>query len=85
MEFEMSGVSTLEEELESSLQCPVCLLIPRTLPVPACPSGHIMCQVTLTSVGPDKSRDLNTDILLVQTGHVTPILTSYWSRAAGRR
>ena len=49
MEFEMSGVSTLEEELESSLQCPVCLLIPRTLPVPACPSGHIMCQVILTS------------------------------------
>ena len=40
----MEGVSSLEAELETSLQCPVCLLIPRALPVPACPSGHIICQ-----------------------------------------
>ena len=26
------------------LECPVCLLIPRDLPVPACPVGHILCQ-----------------------------------------
>ena len=44
MEFEMSGITTLETELESSLQCPVCLTIPRALPVPACPAGHILCQ-----------------------------------------
>ena len=40
----MEGFSTLEAELEESLQCPVCLLIPRALPVPACPAGHIICQ-----------------------------------------
>ena len=26
------------------LECPVCLLVPRDLPVPACPVGHIVCQ-----------------------------------------
>ena len=26
------------------LECPVCFLVPRDLPVPACPVGHIVCQ-----------------------------------------
>ncbi len=31
-------------EIQSLLECPVCLTIPRDLPIPSCPSGHIVCQ-----------------------------------------
>ena len=30
--------------VESTLECPVCLSLPRDLPVPCCPSGHIVCR-----------------------------------------
>jgi len=33
----------LESELESVVECPVCYNIPRDLPIPCCPAGHIMC------------------------------------------
>ena len=32
------------DEFQSSLECPVCLIIPREVPVPACSSGHIVCK-----------------------------------------
>jgi len=32
------------EDLESVVECPVCLDIPRDLPIPCCPAGHIICK-----------------------------------------
>lgn len=32
------------EEFQSSLECPVCLLIPREVPIPSCCAGHIICK-----------------------------------------
>ena len=26
------------------MECPVCLTIPRSLPIPCCPAGHILCR-----------------------------------------
>ena len=31
-------------KIQSQLECPVCLKIPRDLPLPSCPSGHIVCR-----------------------------------------
>ena len=31
-------------DVSDELQCPVCLLIPREVPIPACPVGHIVCK-----------------------------------------
>ena len=30
--------------LAASLECPVCFNVPRELPIPQCPSGHIVCK-----------------------------------------
>jgi len=35
----------LQSEIESVVECPVCYVIPRHLPIPCCPAGHILCQV----------------------------------------
>ena len=32
------------ESLEANLECPVCLVLPRELPIPCCVSGHIVCR-----------------------------------------
>jgi len=32
------------ESMEANLKCPVCLLIPRELPIPCCSNGHIVCR-----------------------------------------
>lgn len=32
------------EEFQLSLECPVCLTIPREVPVPSCSAGHIICR-----------------------------------------
>jgi len=39
-----TNMSSQLTSLESHLECPVCLNIPRELPVPSCPSGHIVCR-----------------------------------------
>jgi len=31
-------------DLETVVECPVCLVIPRDLPIPCCPAGHIVCR-----------------------------------------
>ena len=33
----------LLEDVRSVLECPVCLTVPRQVPVPACPAGHVVC------------------------------------------
>ena len=38
-----AAASQLSRIVESTLECPVCLSLPRDLPVPCCPSGHIVC------------------------------------------
>ena len=41
----MAGAAgQLSRIVESTLECPVCLSLPRELPVPCCPSGHIVCR-----------------------------------------
>jgi len=40
--------------LESTLKCPVCLNLPRDLPVPCCPSGHIVCRSCRPQVADNK-------------------------------
>ena len=30
--------------IASTLECPVCLNVPRELPIPQCPAGHIICK-----------------------------------------
>jgi E3 ubiquitin-protein ligase SIAH1 len=30
-------------QLAKSVECPVCFLVPRTVPVPCCPVGHVIC------------------------------------------
>lgn len=32
------------DDISDELQCPVCLLIPREVPIPACSAGHIICK-----------------------------------------
>jgi len=32
------------DSFSDDLQCPVCLLVPREIPIPACPVGHLVCQ-----------------------------------------
>ena len=39
-----AAAAQLFKVVESSLECPVCLSLPRDLPVPCCPSGHIVCR-----------------------------------------
>ena len=47
---EMSGRSSNQsvaspmKRIRSELVCPVCLNIPRDLPIPSCPSGHFVCR-----------------------------------------
>ena len=38
------SLRTIVAEVESLLECPVCLTLPRDLPIPSCSSGHIVCQ-----------------------------------------
>ena len=35
---------TIVQEFEKDLECPVCFNIPREVPIPACPAGHIVCK-----------------------------------------
>ena len=37
------SVESQMAKIKSHLECPVCLDIPRCLPPPSCPSGHIVC------------------------------------------
>jgi hypothetical protein len=36
--------AAIARNLKKELQCPVCDLIPSSLPIPCCPSGHILCK-----------------------------------------
>ena len=37
-------------KLSSKLECPICFNVPRDLPIPACPAGHIICKFCRPSV-----------------------------------
>ena len=45
----MSGQDQMTR-ITSQLECPVCLNIPRELPIPCCKSGHIVCRPCKTRV-----------------------------------
>ena len=38
------SVASQLAKIKIQLECPVCLNIPRDLPLPSCPSGHIVCR-----------------------------------------
>ena len=42
-QVKLDNLQRLEKDLTSNLECPVCLITPRTGPVPSCPAGHILC------------------------------------------
>ena len=41
---------THDDWMEKLLECPICLNVPKDLPIPACPVGHIICKNCRTSV-----------------------------------
>ena len=45
-----SAANQLSKVVEATLECPVCLSLPRDLPVPCCPSGHIVCRSCRSAV-----------------------------------
>ena len=44
---EVTKYRKLISELKCTMECPVCLTIPREGPVPCCPRGHLICTVCL--------------------------------------
>ena len=38
--------------LEDEFTCPVCLMLPRSSPVPQCPAGHIVCGTCFAELDP---------------------------------
>ena len=44
------SVASPMKRIRSELECPVCLNIPRELPIPSCPSGHFVCRPCKTRV-----------------------------------
>jgi len=36
--------NTLVKQLKSKVECPVCYEVPKRIPIPVCPNGHIVCQ-----------------------------------------
>jgi len=40
----MKKLEDILKKLEDKVECPVCLDVPRSAPVPVCPNGHIVCQ-----------------------------------------
>ena len=31
------------EDVRAAVECPVCLMVPRQVPIPMCPAGHVVC------------------------------------------
>ena len=46
----MEVLQSIVSDFEKDLECPVCLSIPREIPIPACPVGHIVCRTCKTKV-----------------------------------
>jgi len=40
----MNKLENILQKLEDKVECPVCLDVPRSAPVPVCPNGHIVCE-----------------------------------------
>ena len=32
------------EDVRAAVECPVCLMVPRQVPIPMCPAGHVVCR-----------------------------------------
>ena len=44
------------ERLKREMQCPVCDQIPTSIPIPACPMGHIVCTEYKDKIPMSRSR-----------------------------
>ena len=38
------NAQVIEEEVRVAVECPVCLMVPRQVPIPMCPAGHVVCR-----------------------------------------
>ena len=41
--WKKSDYKLIVSDFEKDLECPVCFHIPRSVPIPSCPAGHIVC------------------------------------------
>ena len=32
------------EDVRAAVECPVCLMVPRQVPIPMCPASHVVCR-----------------------------------------
>ena len=42
-QLKKSDYKLIVSDFEKDLECPVCFNIPRSVPIPSCPAGHIVC------------------------------------------
>jgi len=42
--IKLKGLETLVDKLKDKVECPVCLEVPRSGPIPVCPNGHFVCK-----------------------------------------
>lgn len=79
----------LQTEIESVVECPVCYVIPRQLPIPCCPAGHILCQTCRARVlhCPTCRRQLedNTSSLAAALIEKVKHKCKYWERGCQHR
>ena len=51
-EEEVGSSKNMLEKLKDKMECPVCLDIPRSGPVPVCPNGHVVCKTCKRDICP---------------------------------
>ena len=49
---EQKRTERFEKLLKDKIECPVCLEVPRSGPVPVCPNGHLVCKKCQASTCP---------------------------------
>jgi len=58
----MSEVVSKDDWMVKLLECPICCNVPRDLPIPQCPSGHIICNKCKGSVSNCPTCDIKMDV-----------------------
>jgi len=55
----LKGLETLVDMMKDKVECPVCLEIPRSGPIPVCPNGHFVCKKCKKDTCPTCRGDMN--------------------------